>query len=159
MLGEPLELHCVGGFVITHFYGFPRTTGDIDYWTAIPANLNLAEVAGEGSPLHKKYGVFVHKAAVMTLPENYETRLMEMAKGQFKRLRLLAPDPYDCILSKLERNGDVDVNDSEHLFRTQSLDAEVLRHRYEQEFRGNLIGDVTRVDTTLRLWVEIFTSR
>jgi hypothetical protein len=29
-LNEPLDLHCIGGFVITFFYGFPRTTGDLD---------------------------------------------------------------------------------------------------------------------------------
>ena len=51
ILREPLELHCIGGFVFTHFYGLPRTTGDIDYYTAIPANLNLDDVAGRGSQL------------------------------------------------------------------------------------------------------------
>jgi hypothetical protein len=54
MLGESLEVHSIGGFVFTYFYGLPRTTGDIDYYTAIPANLNLDEVAGQGSPLHYK---------------------------------------------------------------------------------------------------------
>jgi len=39
MLHESLELHCIVGFVFTYFYGLPRTTGDIDYYTAIPANL------------------------------------------------------------------------------------------------------------------------
>jgi hypothetical protein len=34
MLKEPLELHCIGGFVICYFYGLPRTTGDIDYYCA-----------------------------------------------------------------------------------------------------------------------------
>jgi len=42
-LNEPLELHCIGGFVLVHFYGLPRTTGDIDYYSAVPANLNLDE--------------------------------------------------------------------------------------------------------------------
>ena len=51
-LSEPLELHCIGGFVLVYFYGYPRTTGDIDYCSAVPANLNLEEVAGQGSPLH-----------------------------------------------------------------------------------------------------------
>jgi hypothetical protein len=51
MLPEPLELHCIGGFVLVHFYGLPRSTGDIDYCTAVPANLNLDEVAGQDSPL------------------------------------------------------------------------------------------------------------
>jgi hypothetical protein len=27
--------------VLTFFYGLPRTTGDIDYFTAVPVNLNL----------------------------------------------------------------------------------------------------------------------
>ena len=158
MLKEPLELHCVGGFVVTYFYGFQRTTGDIDYYTTVPANYNLPEVAGEGSKLHKKYGICLHKAAVANLPENYETRLTEMANGHFKNLRLLVPDPYDCILSKIERNADVDVSDAEYLFRSQGLDAQIFRQRYEQEFRANIIGDVARTDTTLRLWIEIFTS-
>ena len=51
-LKDPLELHCIGGFVFTFFYGLPRTTGDIDYYTAVPANLNPEE---ENSPL-TKYG-------------------------------------------------------------------------------------------------------
>jgi len=118
----------------------------------------LIEVAGQGSEFHKKYRVCLHRVAVMTLPEDYESRLREMAKGQFKHLRLLVPDPYDCILSKLERNGDVDVNDADYLFRSQKLDAQVLRDRYEKEFRFNIIGDVPRADTTLKLWIDIFTS-
>ena len=132
---EQLELHCVGGFVVTFFYGFPRTTGDIDYYTSVPANFNLIEVTGEGSKLHKKYGVCLHRVAVMTMSEDYDSRLTEMAKGQFKHLKLLVPDPYDCILSKLERNGDVDAGDARYLFRSQKLDAQVLRDRYEKEFR------------------------
>lgn len=159
MLNEPLDLHCVGGFVVAYFYGAPRSTGDLDYYnTAVPANFDLLDVTGEGSPLHKKYGVYLHKAAVMALPEDYETRLTEMAKGQFKYLRLLVPDPYDCILSKLERNADVDVNDAEYIFRSQKLVAQKLRDRYEKEFRSYVIGDVAWHDTTLKLWIEIFTS-
>ena len=79
MLGEPLELHCIGGFVFTYFYGLPRTTGDIDYYTAIPANLNLEEVAGQASRLHTKHGVWLHRVAVANLPEDYPTRLTDMA--------------------------------------------------------------------------------
>ena len=73
-------------------------------------------------------------------------------------MRLLVPDPYDCILSKLERNGDVDITDAEYLFRSQKLDAHILRERYEKEFRPYIIGDMPRTDTTLNLWIEIFTS-
>lgn len=89
MLNEPLELHCIGGFVFTHFYGLPRTTGDIDYYTAIPANLNLDEVAGQGSPLHTKHGVWIHRVPVANLPEDYASRLTDMAPAEFKYLKLL----------------------------------------------------------------------
>jgi hypothetical protein len=54
MLKEPLELHRIGGFVICYFYGLPRTTADIDYYSAVPANLNLVDIAGEGSALANK---------------------------------------------------------------------------------------------------------
>jgi hypothetical protein len=132
MLNESLVLHCVGGFVVTLFYGFARTTGDLEYCTAVPSDFNLLEVAGEGSQLHKKYGICLHQAAVTNLPEDYETRLSEMAKEQFKNLRLFLPDPYDCVLSKVERNADVDVDGAEYLFRTLGLDPQILRGRYEQ---------------------------
>ena len=69
------------------------------YYTAIPANLNLDDVAGQGSPLHAKYGVWLHRVAVANLPEDYVSRLTDMAPGEFKFLKLLVPDPYDCILS------------------------------------------------------------
>ena len=50
------------------------------------------------------------------------------------------------------------VNDAEYLFRSQKLDAQVLRDRYENEFRSCMIGDVARTDSTLKLWIDIFTS-
>jgi hypothetical protein len=86
LLTQPVELHCIGGFVLTLFYCLPRTTGDIDYYTAIPADLDLDAMAGQGSALHKKHKVWLHRVAVANLPEDYATRLSEMAPGQFKRL-------------------------------------------------------------------------
>jgi hypothetical protein len=153
-LTEPLELHCLGGFAVTHFYGSPRTTQDLDYFTAIPANIDLNET-GEGSSLHKKYGVFLQKAAIASLPDNYDLRLTEMATGQFKHLKLMVLDPYDCILSKLERNADVDINDADYLFRTLKLDAQVLRDRYAKEMRPYLARQSWH-DQTLTLWLDIF---
>jgi hypothetical protein len=80
-LTETLELHCVGGFVVVYFYGFPRTTGDIDFFTAIPSNTNLIEIAGEGSPLAKKHKVWLHMANVMSLPDDYQTRLIKCSRA------------------------------------------------------------------------------
>ncbi len=157
-LTEPLALHCIGGFVFACYYGLPRTTGDIDYYTAVPANLNLQAQAGEGTPLHQKYGICLHRVAITSLPEDYELRLSEWAAGGFKHLKLLVPDPYDCILSKLQRNSQKDRDDADYLFRSRKLDAQVLRERYEKELRHHLIGPVDRHDRTLKLWIEIFES-
>lgn len=159
MLDEPLALHCIGGFVFAYFYGLPRATGDIDYYTANPANLNLDQIAGQGSPLHKKYGIWLHRVGVANLPEDYATRLADMAPGQFRYLKLLVPDPYDCILSKLERGAGKDRDDADYLFRSQKLDARVLRDRYKNELRHNLIGNIEWHDGTLELWIEIFESQ
>jgi hypothetical protein len=159
VLRESLELHCIGGFVFAHFYGLPRTTADIDYYAAIPANLNLDEVAGQGSAFHAKHGVWLHRVAVANLPEDYASRLTDMTPGEFKYLKLLVPDPYDCILSKLERNAAKDRDDADCLFRSHKLNAQLLRDRYKNELRHNLIGNVEWHDKTLELWIEIFESQ
>jgi hypothetical protein len=157
MLTEPLNLHCIGGFVVCYFYGLPRTTGDIDYYTAVPANFNLMEAAGEGSSLAKKYKVRLHRVAVMTMPENYDSRLAEMFPGTFKNLHLYAPDPYDYILSKLERNASKDRDDADYIFKRQKLRSQILRDRYEQELRPHIANE-DRHDLTLKLWIDIFES-
>ena len=66
---------------------------------------------------------------------------------------LLALDPYDLALSKLERNIQRDRDDVKHLARTVPLDLEVLKERYQKELRWQL-GNPEREDLTLRLWIE-----
>jgi len=129
LLTEPVELHCIGGFVVCFFYGLPRSTGDIDYYTAIPADVNLIDLAGEGSDLAKKHKLRLHRVGVTNLPEDYETRLAQMFPGQFKNLTLLAPDPYDLLLSKLKRNTTKDRDDANYLFKTLKLNSKILRER------------------------------
>ena len=155
LLKESLALHCIGGFAACYFYGLPRTTGDIDYYTAIPANFKLIEVAGEGSALAEKYKIRLHHVGVTNLPENYATRLTEMFPGTFKNLRLYAPDPYDFILSKLERNEGKDRDDADYIFKTQKLSSQILRQRYEEELRLYLPNE-EKHNTTLEMWIEIF---
>lgn len=154
-LSEPLSLHCIGGFVVSFFYGLPRPTGDIDYYTAVPSNLNLDEFAGRGSPLAKKHKVYLQRVAVNNMPEEYETRLTEMFPRQFGNLHLFAPDPYDLILSKIERNSGKDRDDADYLFKSLHLTSAELTKRYQTELRMNL-GKPDREDLTLELWIEIF---
>ena len=85
--------------------------------------------------------------------EDYEYRLTEIFPGTFKHLRLLALDPYDLALSKLERNIQRDRDDVLHLARTVPLELEVLKDRYQKELRWQL-GTPEREDLTLQLWID-----
>ena len=137
LLREPIKLHCIGGFAVVAAYGLPRSTNDLDYFSLEPYNRarDLQDIAGEGSPLARKYKVHVHHAAVATVPENYETRLTQLFPARFKNLGLFVLDPY-----KLSRNLERDREDVSYLANTKKLYPSVLRERYEKELRANLIG-------------------
>jgi hypothetical protein len=154
-LTEPVSLYCIGGFVVSLCYGLPRPTGDIDCYSVLPHSCVhiLEQTAGLGSPLSKKYKVFLHFVQVNTMPEDYEARSVEMFPGRFKRLRLYAPDPYDLILSKMERNSPKDREDVEYLVKAHHLDPQQLRERYEKELRPYLANE-SRHDLTLKLWLD-----
>ena len=156
LVTEPVSLHCLGGFVVRFFYGLAsRITGDIDYYTAVPNISNLQDLAGPTSRLAHKHKVYLQRVTVTELPEDYESRLTEMFPKQFRKLRLYAPDPYDLMLSKLERNSAKDREDAVYLFVELKLDSTVLEKRYRNELRPNL-GNPAREDLTLKLWLEMF---
>jgi hypothetical protein len=110
----------MGGFVVTMVYGFSRATGDLDVFEIAPgeAGRPMLELGMQGGPLHQKYKIYLEKVGVAQVPENYEDRLKEIFPGVFKHLRLMAFDPYDLALSKLERNIQRDRDDVLHLART-----------------------------------------
>jgi len=110
-------------------------------------------LAGKGSQLHRQYGIYLDFVTVATVPEDYDQRLTEMFPGEFRRLRLLALDPYDLALAKLERNIQRDRDDVKHLARTIPFDLDLLKDRYLKELRP-LLGNPQREDLTLRLWIE-----
>ena len=158
-LEEELPLHCLGGFVMTMLYGLDRPTADVD---VLPVGSNAAtesliRLAGEGSALHKKYGVYLQVVGVAPIPLNYEDRLTEMLAKTFSHLRLFALDPYDLALSKIERNTQRDRDDVKHLARTVPLDLDILKARYEKELRPDL-GNPEREDLTLNLWIDAITE-
>jgi len=78
-----------------------------------------------------------------------------MFPKHFRNLRLYAPDPYDLMLSKLERNSGKDREDAIYLFQELKLDPKTLAKRYQQELRPNL-SNPAREDLTLKLWLEMF---
>lgn len=151
-VGMPVELHCLGGFVLTMLYGLARPTADVDVLAVRPP-VDVNQIAGIGSSLHKKHRVYLQLVTVLeAYPEDYEERLTEMFPDAFRNLRLFALDPYDLALTKLRRNSQRDREDVLHLANAASLEIETLRARY-QEMRPYL-GNPDREDLTLKLWIE-----
>jgi len=156
----PVELHCVGGFALTTVYGVPRTTGDLDFTSVVPAHAAglLEEIAGPGSPVAEKHGLYLRRVGVDDLPEAYQERLREAFPARFRQLRLFVLDPYDLVLSKLTRNSAKDREDVRFLARSLALDSTVLRERYQKELRPYLANE-DRHDLTLKLWLEDYFAR
>jgi hypothetical protein len=157
-LPGPVEIHCLGGFVVAMHYGLPRPTADVDYIEIRPpeAMKVLEETAGRGSPLARKHGLCFHHVGIVTPPESYTDRLIELFPRQFQNLRLFALEAHDLALCKLERNLPVDRRDVAYLAKTVPLDPALLRKRYEQELRSIVMGDVKRHDQTLEMWIAAY---
>lgn len=155
-LSADVSLHCFGGFVVTACYGLQRPTADLDVLLIFPSDVQalLVQLAGRHSALHKKHGVYLDVVTVASHPDNYEARLKEVFPGVFQHLRLLAMDPYDLALAKLERNLQRDRDDVVFLAERVPFDLAILRARYELEMRAYL-GRPDREDLTLAFWIEI----
>jgi Nucleotidyltransferase of unknown function (DUF6036) len=156
-LSEDVRPHCCGGFVVTQLYGVARTTSDVDFLGVVPNVRNdLTQIAGKGSALHQKHKVYLDAVTVATPPENYEERLVPMFPRSWRRLRLFALEAHDLALSKLERNIERDRDDVQQLARAGHLRPEILRERYYNELRPNLVAHEARHDLTLQLWLESY---
>lgn len=154
-LNDPTELHCFGGFVVSEYYGLTRSTGDIDILesrgTAIAV---ITRLAGKGSPLQKRHGVYIDAVTVAEIPDDYESRLLDFAVAGLARLRLKVFERHDLALAKLCRNIDKDREDVAALAVAGGLDTRLLADRYHSELRFKL-GRPEREDLTIQLWIEM----
>ena len=157
-LPHTISVHCLGGFVAALYYDLPRPTNDLDYIEVVPDDaINvLQRLAGIDSPIATKHRVYFQHVGLASLPESYAERLIEIAPGTLRRLRLFALEPHDLALSKLVRNSPIDRNDVAQLAKAVPLDAETLRARYRAELRPIIIGDPERHDLTLEMWIEAY---
>ena len=155
-LTEPTELHCLGGFVISELYGEERLTADVDVLESTKGTepATLSALAGRDSALHKRHKVFIDIVTVASVPERYESRLLNLSPGSFRKLRLKALERHDLVLAKLERNADRDREDLKRLALGPGLDVNILRQRYRSELRFRF-GRPEREDLTLDLWIAI----
>jgi hypothetical protein len=153
-------LHCIGGFVLEIAYGLGRTTVDLDFLCVAPAAQAefIERTAGRGSALARRHGVYLQHVTILSVyPESYEDRLVELFVGRYRRLRLLALEPHDLALTKVERNWDLDRSDLTLMAKAGLLDAGILKQRYDREMRPYLIDTKGR-GATVKLWAEIINS-
>jgi uncharacterized nucleotidyltransferase DUF6036 len=152
----PAQLRCLGGFVVAMQYGLERPTADIDF-SSLSSSLAASELirlGGRGSKLHREHGIYLDLVILTVEPANYEQRVSEMFPGELKRLRLMALDPYDLALTRLDRNSPKDREDFRHLARFVPLDMDALRARYAEVMAPNVWPEPDRkLRLTLDFWI------
>jgi hypothetical protein len=154
-LSQPVEVHCLGGFVLAVLWRLPRPTGDVDFIEVEPASAGteLLRVAGEGSEIARIHGLHFHCVTVAECPAGYSSRLLDLPTRSLKRLRLRALEIHDLVLAKLGRNSARDRADVEFLVRKGLIDRQVLADRFEAELRPYVLNE-ERSAGALRLWLD-----
>lgn len=153
-LAAPIQLVCIGGFVVTNIHGFSRSTGDLDHIECShEITHELQQIAGKGSRLNKKYGLYVDHVGFVTMPYHFDERLLEVP-FDFENIKIFVPDLYDLVLSKLERNSPKDQADVQFLAHKYKLRFSILRARFDHEL--DFIPNRDRHVTTLNFWRDWF---
>jgi hypothetical protein len=155
-LDSAVDVHCLGGFVISQYYGRPRETADLDVLTVLPrevASKTLA-MAGRGSCLHQTHRVYLDPITVVNHPDQYESRLIRIFP-RWPNLRLWALEPHDLALTKLERSQDRDIRDVLYLAGAGLIRPNILLARFEAEWEPYVTGRTpTWHRTTLQMWMD-----
>jgi hypothetical protein len=156
-LFRPMEVHCLGGFVLSVMWGLPRPTGDVDFIDIEPSGAcsELLAVAGQGSEISDRYHLYFHQVTIAEYPEAYSSRLVDITPVMFRRLRLKALEVHDLALAKLGRNSPRDRADIEFLAGKGLLDPELLEDRFKKELRPYVLNEA-RESLTMRLWLDEF---
>lgn len=155
-LTEPADFHCIGGFVVSQHYGFGRETADLDILTVIPrqAAARVVQLAGKGSALHRKHGVYIDSVGVVNYPVDYGRRLVRAFPG-WSKVRLWALEPHDLALTKLERSDDRDIRDVIFLAQAGLIRRDTLVSPFEAELEPYITGRTpTWHRTTLKMWID-----
>jgi len=156
-LSRPVEVHCLGGFVLAALWRLPGPTADVDVIEVGPADAgqDLLAVAGAGSELSRRHGLHFHRVTVAEVPETYASRLIDITPRGFTRLRLLALEVHDLVLAKLGRNSARDRADVEFLIRKGAIDRRLLEERFEVELRPYVLNE-DRHRAAFHLWLQEF---
>jgi hypothetical protein len=156
-LTRPVDVHCLGGFVLVVLCGLPRPTVDVDFVELESVNRSdeLLRIAGEGSDIARAHRLHFQRVTVADCPAEYASRLVDLTPRSFKRLRLRAFEVHDVVLAKLGRNSARDRADVEFLVGKDLLKRRVLERRFESELRPYAFNEKRSTDA-FRLWLDLF---
>jgi len=159
-LKEPTEIHCIGGFALQLLLDTSRPTGDVDFVETVPddAGVHLTEIAGKNTELAIEHKLYLNFVRVTEPPSDYAIRLLDATPRDLEKLEIKVLDPYDLVLTKLERNSPRDREDVKALILELGLVADVLRKRFDDERRPYLAVAPERTVMTFELWMDEFFS-
>ena len=155
-LAEPADLHCIGGFVVSQYFGFGRETADLDVLAVIPREVaeQIVRLAGKGSALQKKHRAYIDHVGVANYPVDYESRLVR-AFPIWSKVRLWALEAHDLALTKLERSNERDIRDVIFLAQSGLINGHTLVDRFETELEPYITGRTPVWHrATLNMWVD-----
>lgn len=76
-LSRHVEVHCLGGFVLSVLWELPRPTGDVDFIEIKPSGAasELNDIAGADSRLAGSHKLRFHQATFTSKSEHYQNRI------------------------------------------------------------------------------------
>jgi len=64
-------------------------------------------LAGTGSALHTKHGVYVQHVGIVTAPDSYQNRLIPIFPAAYRSLRFFGLDAYDRLSTLVPWNAPI----------------------------------------------------
>lgn len=148
-LSKPVPLTVIGGSAALLQHGAHSPTRDIDTFDCNPT---LVRDAATKAHAEIGFAVPIQNAAIADLPRDYASRLLQPMPS-LKHLRVVVPNRYDLVLSKLLRATQPDLDVCKEMHESKPLDPKVLLERYLAEM-GHAIGPVADHDQNLVAAIE-----
>jgi len=156
LLEDAVTLYCIGGFALSVLIEMPRVTGDIDFVDLLSSDGGdrLLEIGGAGSALAEKHSLYLQHVTIVEPPNDYENRLIDVTPKGLVRLRMSVLDPYDLLLTKVQRNSPTDLDDARLLSEQLDLDKARLLRRFEDDLHPYLAVTPEKIELTVQLWLD-----
>ncbi len=153
-LAGKITLYIFGGAAAVIAYGSRRATLDIDAYIEDRAiKSKLLSWAGQDSELENKHGLYLHSAnteLMLVESPDWKERSIEILRGKFKHVQIMALGKEDLILSKLSRYNDRDREDIQFIFGKYKIDPRKLI-KYYKSARQYFVGNLETLDTTFNI--------